>query len=202
MGRCMGPPQVRKQYFACDLDPFKGRNKHFSHIFPRQLSRPLLIVQLPYVYNSFRMCKIASVRVQQRPYVYNSVRACIMTSSTQIFKEFSVDYLILMKYLKYEEYECRLFFVQFCRRVDAGADNRTKTLRADPPTDRSFNGQNGFRPDTRLLIMNHSNETNFELYVASDRICISVKVFYLQEQVRPTKWGSLYLIFDSGRWHH
>ena len=151
---------------------------------------------------SFRTCTIASVRVQQRPYVYNSVRACIMTSSTQIFKEFSVDYLILMKYLKYEEYECRLFFVQFCRRVDAGADNRTKTLRADPPTDRPFNGQNGFRPDTRLLIMNHSNETNFELYVASDRICISVKVFYLQEQVRPTKWGSLYLIFDSGRWHH
>ena len=80
MGRRTGPPRVRKQYFACDLDPFNGRNKHLPVIFPRQLQHPWRKVQLPYVYNSVRTCTIASVRVQQRPYVYNSVRTCTIAS--------------------------------------------------------------------------------------------------------------------------
>ena len=41
-------------------------------------------------------------------------------------------------------------------------DNRTDALRTDPPTDQPFNGKNGFRSDTRFLIMNHSNRTNLK----------------------------------------
>ena len=37
--------------------------------------------------------------------------------------------------------------------------------------------RNGFRSDKRFLIMNHSNESNLKLYVASDRISIRVIVF-------------------------
>ena len=80
MGRCMGPPRVRKQFFACDLDPFNERNKPFPVIFLHQLQNPWLIVQLPYVYNSVRMCTTASIHVQQHPYMYNSVHAFIMTT--------------------------------------------------------------------------------------------------------------------------
>ena len=29
----MGPPGVRKLYFACDLNTFNGRNMHFPDIF-------------------------------------------------------------------------------------------------------------------------------------------------------------------------
>ena len=76
----------------------------------------------------------------------------------------------------------------------AGADNRTDALwtdalRTDPPTDRPFNGQNGFRSDTCFLIMNHSNQTNLKI------IC-SIRQNQYQDhsipslgQVRPTQWG-------------
>ena len=58
-----------------------------------------------------------------------------------------------------------------------GADNRTDNLRTDPPTDRPFNGLNGFRSDTHFLIMNHSNEMNLKIICSIRQNQIRIMVF-------------------------
>ena len=110
-------------------------------------------------------------------FIQNSLRVsrCILTA---------VLYIIICTLLCV----CTPYPPLYAQRGERG-NNRIDTLRADPSTDRTFNGQNGFRSDTRFLIMNHSNETNIKVMCSIRQNQYQNLSISSSGQVRPTQSG-------------